>query len=68
MHVNVTIGLVGCVSAFIVAIQGYSHSRSLGLDPDYIALGAKLAMGMILLTYTVLCVRSFIEARRARQE
>lgn len=68
MHVNVTIGLIGCIGAFIVALQGYGHARSLGQDPDYIAFAAKFAMGMILLTYTILCVRSFIEARRARQE
>lgn len=68
MHINVTIGLIGCVGAFIVGVQGYGHARSLGEDPDYIAFAAKIAMGMILLTYTILCVRSFIEARRARQE
>jgi hypothetical protein len=68
MHINVTIGLIGCVGAFIVAVQGYGHARSLGEDPDYIAFAAKIAMGMILLTYTILCVRSFIEVRRARQE
>ena len=67
MHINVTIGLIGCVGAFIVAVQGYGHARSLGQDPDYIAFAAKIAMGMILLTYTILCVRSFIEARRARK-
>jgi uncharacterized membrane protein (UPF0136 family) len=68
MHVNVTIGLIGCVGAFIVAIQGYSHARSLGQEPDYIALAAKLAMGLLLLIYVNLCVRSFIQTRRARQE
>jgi len=68
MHINVTIGALGCIGAFIVAIQGYSHARSLGQDPDYIAFAAKLAMAVLLLIYVNLCVRSFIAARRARQE
>jgi len=31
-----------------------------------IALGAQAAMAILLLVYVVMCVRSFIEARRAR--
>jgi hypothetical protein len=68
MHINVTIGAIGCIGAFIEAVRGYGAARSAGVDPDMIAFSAKLAMGMILLTYTILCVRSFIEARRAREE
>jgi hypothetical protein len=67
MHINVTIGAVGCIGALIEAVRGYGAARSAGVDPDMIAFSAKLAMAMILLTYTILCVRSFIEARRARQ-
>jgi uncharacterized membrane protein len=40
----------------------------MGVDPDYIALGAKLTMAGLLLIYVNLCVRSFIQARRSRQE
>jgi hypothetical protein len=68
MHVNVTIGSVGMIGAFVEAVRGYGAARSAGIDPDMIAFSAKLAMGMILLTYTILCVRSFIEARRKREE
>jgi hypothetical protein len=49
-------------------LQGYGHARSLGEDPDYKALAAKLTMAILLLIYVNLCVRSFIQARRSRQE
>ena len=68
MHVNVTVGLVGMIGAFVEALRGYGHARSLGVDPDYIALAAKVTMGVLLLIYVNLCVRSFIQARRSRQE
>jgi hypothetical protein len=67
MHINVTIGTLGCIGAFVEALRGYGHARSLGLDPDYKALAAKLAMAILLLIYVNLCVRSFIQARRSRQ-
>lgn len=66
MHINVTVGLVGLIGALVVAIQGYGAARSQGIDPDYIALAAKLTMAAILAVYVQLCVRSFIAARRAR--
>jgi len=68
MHINVTIGLLGLIGAIAAALQGYGHARSLGVDPDYIALAAKLTMAGLLLIYVNLCVRSFIQARRSRKE
>jgi hypothetical protein len=68
MHINVTVGLVGLIGALAAALQGYGHARSMGMDPDYIALAAKLTMAALLLIYVNLCVRSFIKARRSRQE
>ena len=68
MHINVTVGLLGLIGAVAAALQGYGHARSLGVDPDYIALGAKLTMAALLLIYVNLCVRSFIQARRSSQE
>ena len=67
MHINVTVGLLGLIGAIAAALQGYGHARSLGEDPDYIALAAKLTMAVLLLIYVNLCVRSFIQARRSRQ-
>ena len=68
MHINVTVGLLGLIGAIAAALQGYGHARSLGVNPDYIALAAKLTMAALLLIYVNLCVRSFIQARRSRQE
>jgi uncharacterized membrane protein (UPF0136 family) len=67
MHINVTVGLVGFIGAIASALHGYGHARSLGIDPDYKALAAQLAMAVLLLIYVNLCVRSFIQARRSRQ-
>lgn len=67
MHINVTVGLVGFIGAIGSALHGYGHARSLGMDPDYKALAAQLAMAILLLIYVNLCVRSFIQARRSRQ-
>lgn len=61
MHINVTVGLLGFIGALVVAIQGYVSSAS----PDMIAFAAKLTMAGLLLIYVILCVRSFIAARRS---
>ena len=66
MHINVTIGLLGFLGAAGRAIMSYGRARSEGLEPDKIALGAQAAMAVLLLIYVLMCVRSFIEARRAR--
>jgi hypothetical protein len=68
MHINVTVGLLGLIGAIASGLHGYGHARSLGMDPDYRALAAQLAMAGLLLVYVNLCVRSFIAARRTRQE
>jgi hypothetical protein len=67
-HINVAVGLIGCVGAFAEALRGYGAARTAGLDPDYIALASKLTMAVLLLIYVNLCVRSFIQARRSRAE
>jgi len=68
MHINVTVGLLGLIGASVSALREYGHARSLGLDPDWKALSAQLTMAALLLIYVNLCVRSFIQARRSRQE
>ncbi len=68
MHINVTVGLLGLIGSAAEALRGYAHARSLGVEPDFIALAAKLTMAGLLLIYVSLCVRSFIQVRRARQE
>jgi hypothetical protein len=67
MHINVTIGLLGFLGATAEAVRGYVRARSAGLEPDQIALASKTTMGGLMLLYVVLCVRSFINARRLRK-
>jgi hypothetical protein len=66
MHINVTIGLLGFLGAAGRAISSYGKARSAGVDPDKIALAAQGAMAGLLLVYVVMCVKSFIDARRER--
>ena len=66
MHINVTVGLLGLIGAVGSALHGYGSAIAAGIDPDYIALAAKLTMAGLLLIYVNLCVRSFIQARRSR--
>lgn len=66
MHINVTIGLLGFLGGASEAIRGYLHAKSTGVEPDMIALASKVTMTGLLLVYVILCVRSFIAARRAR--
>jgi uncharacterized membrane protein len=66
MHINVTIGLLGFLGAAWRAISSFGRARSEGIDPDKIALAAQAAMAGLLLIYVLMCIRSFIEARRDR--
>ena len=65
MHINVSIALLGFLGAAEEAVRGYLHARSAGLAVDAIALASKLTMAGLLLIYVILCVRSFISARRS---
>jgi hypothetical protein len=66
MHINVTIALLGFLGSTAEAIRGYLHAKALGIEPDQIALASKSTLAALLLIYVILCVRSFIAARRAR--
>ncbi|MGA2536002.1 MAG: hypothetical protein ABSF53_08315 [Terracidiphilus sp.] len=65
MHINVTIALLGFLGAAAEAVRGYVHAQSAGIPPDEIALASKATMAGLLLIYVILCVRSFIAARRS---
>jgi uncharacterized membrane protein len=65
MHINVTIALLGFLGSTVEAIRCYAHARSLGVEPDQIALASKVTLAGLLLIYVILCVRSFIAARRS---
>jgi hypothetical protein len=65
MHINVTIALLGFLGSATEAVRGYLHAKSAGLQPDQIALASKVTLAGLLLIYVILCVRSFIAARRS---
>jgi hypothetical protein len=65
MHVNVTIGLLGFLGSAGRAVVAYLHAKSAGSEPNEIALASQITMAGLLLIYVVLCVRSFIAARRS---
>ena len=65
MHINVTIALLGFLGSAAEAVRGYLHAKSAGLVPDQIALASKITLAGLLLFYVILCVRSFIAARRS---
>lgn len=65
MHIAVTIGLLGFLGTaksiydYVLLRQGHQFARP-------IAVEEKAAMAGILLVFVILCVRSFIAARKAR--
>jgi hypothetical protein len=65
MHIAVTIGLLGFLGTawsivnYIEMIRGRQF-------PHPVAVEEKAAMAAVLLLFVLLCVRSFITARRAR--
>jgi len=62
MHIAVTIGLLGFLFPAIRALKAYLAGPI--LRP--LAVREEVLMAVICLIYTLLCVRSFIAARRAR--
>ena len=65
MHIAVTVGLIG----FLGTVKGiYDFIRMETGHPVFLAAmtEAQALMALILLCYVLLCVRSFILARRAR--
>jgi hypothetical protein len=67
MHVNVTIGLLGFLGGLIEGIKGWCHTAATSAAPNAIisAEASKLALAGLMLLYVILCVRSFIAARRS---
>jgi hypothetical protein len=62
MHINVTIGLLGFLGSAAEIIRSYASGKQ--LNPT--AMASKFTLAGLLLLYVILCVRSFIAARRAR--
>jgi len=69
MHVNVTIGLIGFIGGLVEAILGYGKPAPGGVDTSGFLISAetsKAVLAALMLIYVILCVRSFINARKAR--
>jgi peptidoglycan/LPS O-acetylase OafA/YrhL len=64
MHINVTIGLLGFLGGAGSAVRGYLRTTSYGLDPNTPALESQLTLALLMFIYVLLCVGSFINARR----
>jgi uncharacterized membrane protein (UPF0136 family) len=66
MHIAVTVGLLGFIGAAVQAIREYvaAHGEPLAHP---VAVEAQTAMAGICLVFVLLCVRSFIAARRGRK-
>jgi hypothetical protein len=61
MHAAVAVGLVGALAALARGVPA-----ALGGDAARPAVMSQLIMGVLLLVYVALGVRSFVEARKAR--
>jgi len=64
MHINVTVAMMGFLGTLSEIIRGTIKASATGIAPKAAAIGSKYALATILIIYVVLCVRSFIAARR----
>ena len=65
MHVNVTIALLGAIGAGAELIRSGHANLVAHRAPNLWAMYSKLTLELLLLLYVLLCVRSFIAARRS---
>ena len=66
MHIAVTVGLIGFLLPFLRSVGPVVRLLRGEAVLHPLAAEESMAMAMICLVYTALCVRSFIAARRAR--
>jgi hypothetical protein len=64
MHIAVTLGLVALLTTGIRAIISLAKGTAMTINPA--GFEERSAIALISLIYVILCVRSFIAARRAR--
>lgn len=65
MHLAVTVGLLGFLATIPAIFQTIRLSRG-AVYPHPVAVEEKAAMSLLCLLFVSFCVRSFIQARRAR--
>jgi hypothetical protein len=69
MHIAVTVGLLGFIGGLVEAIRGYGKPEPAGMDASGFLISAETSkelLAALMLIYVLLCVRSFINARRTR--
>lgn len=59
-HINVTVALLAWIGAVVEIVRTLLKGA-----PNAIALVSKIALAALLLVYMILCIRSFIDARRS---
>jgi hypothetical protein len=64
MHINVTIALLGAIGAGAELIRSAHANIVAHRAPNLWAMYSKFTLEVILFLYVLLCVRSFIAARR----
>jgi len=66
MHAAAMIGLIGLVSGIVLTVLDI---RKMGTDhpPSDVALGGKAVFGLLSGVFLALCVKSFIDVRKARK-
>ena len=65
MHIAVTLGLIGFLTTGIRAAIEMAKGTAMSMNP--MGFEERVVIALISLIYVVLCVRSFISARRARR-
>ena len=66
MHIAVTVGLLSCIATFYGGVVSYIQMIMGKSFPYPAAVESKAIMSLLMLVFVILCVRSFIAARRAR--
>lgn len=65
MHLAAVVGLLGFFGGFMPVMRGYGKTGAVDFGKPSVQVG--LAMSLICLVFIGLCVKSFIDARRARK-
>ena len=67
MHIAVTVGLVGFIFPAVMSIKALVHAYAQQTELAHpAAVHSQLIMAFVCLIFVILCVRSFIAARRSR--
>jgi di/tricarboxylate transporter len=64
MHAAAMVGVLGFLGGFMPLIRGYSKSGTVDFAKSAVQSG--VLMVVVCLLFTVACVKSFIDARKAR--